>query len=237
MIEIPLPRLALSLLPLLLVAWFSFKWSGRPGELVVATARMLVQLLAVGYVLVFLFKVENPWIGVGIVAFMIAVSSWIAVRTVKTGRLKSYRDALIGIGVGGGLVFALVIFGVLGLSPWYQPSYIIPLAGMVFSNAMTAVTLCAERFDAETEGGKAIDDARDAAWNAALIPQVNGFLAVGLVSLPGMMTGQILAGTSPLDAVRYQILVMAMVLGSAGLAVAIFLMRTRRRKIAGSRPA
>jgi putative ABC transport system permease protein len=68
------------------------------------------------------------------------------------------------------------------------------------------------------------------AWNAALIPQVNSFLAVGLVSLPGMMTGQILAGTSPLDAVRYQIMVMAMIMGSAGMAVAVFLVRRVKRE-------
>ena len=63
------------------------------------------------------------------------------------------------------------------------------------------------------------------AWNAALIPQVNSFLAVGLVALPGMMTGQILNGADPLEAVRYQIMVMAMVMGSAGIAVAMFLVR------------
>ena len=71
-------------------------------------------------------------------------------------------------------------------------------------------------------------NARNTAWNAALIPQVNSFLAVGLVSLPGMMTGQILANADPLEAVRYQIMVMAMVMGSAGLAVAVFLVRRVR---------
>jgi len=85
--------------------------------------------------------------------------------------------------------------------------------------------LSAERFEAELENGKMLLDAQKAAWNASLIPQINSFLAVGLVSLPGMMTGQILAGASPLAAVRYQILVMAMVLGSAGISVAVFLMR------------
>ena len=182
-----------------------------------ATARMVVQLLAVGYVLVLLFKVENPWAGVGVVSFMIVVSSWIAIRTVKRLRWKAYGDALLAIGVGGGAVFALVVLGVLRLEPWYQARYVIPLAGMIFSNAMTAVTLSAERFDAERSSGREVAEARSVAWNAALIPQVNSFLAVGLVALPGMMTGQILAGASPLDAVRYQIMVMAMVMGSAGL--------------------
>ena len=234
MIDIPLGRLALSLLPILAVGWISYRWVGRTGELAVATARMVVQLLAVGYVLVFLFGVDNPWMGIAIVTFMIAISSWIAVRTVRKLRRKKYGDALLGIGMGGGAVLALVIFGVLGLEPWYQPSYVIPIAGMIFSNAMTAVTLCAERYEAEREGRKSRTDARDAAWNAALIPQVNGFLAVGLVSLPGMMTGQILAGASPLHAVRYQILVMAMILGSAGLAAAVYLSRQLRNEASGT---
>ena len=96
---------------------------------------------------------------------------------------------------------------------------------MIFANAMTAVTLSAERYDAEREGGRSVEHARNTAWNAALIPQVNAFLAVGLVALPGIMTGQVIAGADPMEAVRYQIMVMAMVMGSAGLAVAIFLVR------------
>jgi putative ABC transport system permease protein len=126
-----------------------------------------------------------------------------------------------------------VVIGVLDLDPWYQMKYLVPLAGMIFANAMTAVTLSAERYGAEREGGKAAVEARNIAWSASLIPQVNAFLAVGLVSLPGMMTGQILAGASPLHAVRYQIMVMAMVMGSAGFAVAVFLVRTMRREKRG----
>ena len=156
---------------------------------------------------------------------MILVSSWIAVRTVKTMRMKVFGDAVLAIGVGGGAVLVLVLFGVLDLDHWFEPRYAIPLAGMVFANAMTAVTLSAERFDAELAGGKAPLEARNAAWNAALIPQVNSFMAVGLVSIPGMMTGQIIAGNPPGLASHYQIMVMGMVFGAAGLAVAIFLWR------------
>lgn len=225
MIEIPLWRLTLLLIPLACVGWFAWRWGSHRGELAIATARMVVQLLVVGYLLTFLFGAGSPWISLGIVAFMVAVSSWIAIRTVHTDRAAALQDALLAIGVGGGLVFVLVIFGVLELRPWFEPRYVIPLAGMVFANAMTAVTLSSERFDAERNNGAELLTARNTAWNAALIPQVNSFLAVGLVALPGMMTGQILAGANPLIAVRYQIMVMAMVMGSAGLAVAIFLAR------------
>jgi len=232
MVEISLPRLAFALIPLLAVAWIAHRWSGRATEIGIATLRMLVQLFAVGYVLLLLFRVESGWVGLGVVAFMIAMSSWIAVRTVKQLRWTAWRDALLGIGLGGCAVLALVIFGVLDLDPVYQPRVVIPLASMIFSNAMTAVTLSAERREAELDAGREPLAARRAAWNAALIPQVNSFLAVGLVALPGMMTGQILAGADPLQAVRYQILVMAMVLGSAGIAVAVFLTRATARELA-----
>ena len=118
---------------------------------------------------------------------------------------------------------ALVIAGVLTLDPWYQPRFVIPLAGMIFANAMNAVSLCAERFETERDAGKTYTQARRAAFGSSLIPQVNGFLAVGLVSVPGMMTGQILSGISPLIAARYQVMVMCMVLSSAGLSVIVYL--------------
>lgn len=229
MIEIPLARLALALLPLVAVGWLMWRWSGGCGELLVATGRMITQLLLVGYVLVVLFQVKNHWAHLGVVAFMVAVSSWIAIRTVKEDRGRTYLDALLAIGGGGGVIFLFVIFGVLDLGLQLEARYVIPLAGMIFSNCMTAVTLCAERFDSERANGRQLLEARNFAWNTALIPQINSFLAVGLVSLPGMMTGQILAGASPLEAVRYQILVMAMILGSVGLSLAVFLMRRVKR--------
>ena len=234
MIEIPLWRLGLSLIPILLVGWISFRWGGGAGSLSVATGRMVLQLFAIGYVLSFLFGIQSPWVTLGVVSFMILISAWISIRTVRERRWASYRDALLAIGVGGGLIYLLVIFGVIAVEPWYEPKYAISLSGMVFANAMTAVTLSAERFDAERMSGKSAVHARNTAWNAALIPQINTFLAVGLVALPGIMTGQVIAGANPMEAVRYQIMVMSMVMGSAGFAVAIFLsQRVRSLAISG----
>ena len=234
MIEIPLWRLGLSLIPILLVGWISFRWGGGAGNLLVATGRMVLQLFVIGYVLSFLFVIQNPWVTLGVVSFMILISAWISIRTIKEQRWASYRDALLAIGVGGGLVYLLVIFGVIAVEPWYEPKYAISLSGMVFANAMTAVTLSAERFDSELRSGKSVVHARNTSWNAALIPQINSFLAVGLVSLPGIMTGQVIAGADPMEAVRYQIMVMSMVMGSAGFAVAIFLMRRTHSTVATS---
>ena len=117
---------------------------------------------------------------------------------------------------------------VVQIEPWYLPRYMIPLAGMVFANAMTAVSLAAERLNSELGHGQAWPEARLAAYNAAMIPVINSLFAVGLVSLPGMMTGQILSGVSPLIAARYQVVVMCMIFASAGISTAIFLALCRR---------
>ncbi|MGD2133259.1 MAG: ABC transporter permease [Maricaulaceae bacterium] len=222
--DITLAALGVCLLPVLGVAWISHRWSEGGRETLLATGRMLVQLIGVGFVLIFVFASDNAAVGFGVVAVMVAASSAISIRTVKHDRLFALWRALVAIGLAGGFTLALVLFAVLRLSdPWYQPRVIIPIAGMVFSNAMTAITLAAERMARERVGGAAPETVRSAAWSAAMIPQINALYAVGLVSLPGMMTGQILSGVDPLVAVRYQIVVMAMILQSAGFAVAIFL--------------
>ena len=118
----------------------------------------------------------------------------------------------------------------MSVDTWYEPSIIIPLAGMYFSNSMNAISLAAERFVAELKRGSDIIAARIAAFHTAMIPQINGLLAVGLVSLPGMMTGQILSGVSPLVAVRYQIMIMAMILGVSGMGAAIMLWLLSRKQ-------
>jgi len=118
----------------------------------------------------------------------------------------------------------------LHLSPWYSPQYIVPLAGMIFASSMNSVSLAAERLYAELERGVLYQEAKRIAFQASLIPVVNSLLAVGLVSIPGMMTGQILSDVSPLIAARYQIMVMCMVFGAAGISAACFLVLARTIK-------
>jgi putative ABC transport system permease protein len=137
--------------------------------------------------------------------------------------------SLIGLTIGGGLTLVLITQLVLQLDPWYLPRYMVPLAGMVFANAMTAVSLAGERLYAEIGHGAEWEEARLTAYQAAMIPVINALFAVGLVSLPGMMTGQILSGVSPLIAARYQIMVMCMIFSSAGISTAIFLSLIRHR--------
>jgi len=224
---IPLARLWLMLLPPAAVVFILMRWSLEPRQALIAIVRMLVQLLLVGYGLVFVFESDASWVVLAVLLMMVTVSSWIALRTVPGRRRGLYWRACAAIAVGGGISFVLVTQFVLDLTPWYYARYAIPLAGMIFANAMTSVSLAAERFYAELDRGAVYVEARRTALGAALIPITNAMLAVGLVSLPGMMTGQILSGVDPLLAVRYQIVVMCMVYAAAGLAAAGFLVAIR----------
>jgi len=118
---------------------------------------------------------------------------------------------------------------VLELRPFHSAQYVIPLAGMVFASAMNSISICAEGFQSERNRGEKITVAREFAFKAALIPITNALFDVGLVSLPGMMTGQIIAGVDPPIAARYQIMVMCMLFSSAGLSAACFLYFLTRR--------
>ena len=109
-----------------------------------------------------------------------------AIRPIKNKQPCLYWKVFISIVLGGITTLILVTQAVLTLEPWYLPSYVIPLGGMIFANSMNTVSLAAERFEAECEYGKSYDEARRIALHASLIPQINTFFAVGLVALPGM---------------------------------------------------
>jgi len=221
--SIPLSRLLFAFAPSLLLLFIMHRWSLEARSALYANGRMLVQLLAVGYVLTYVFETDQPMVVVAVVVVMIGVSSWIALRPVKQLRARQYPKVLIAISTSGLLMLVIVSQAVLDLTRWFEPHIVVPLGGMIFANAMNTVSLSAERFEAERMGGAEFREARRTALDAALIPQINSLLAVGLVSLPGMMTGQILSGVDPLVAVRYQIMVMCMVFGSGGLAVVVYL--------------
>lgn len=192
-------------------------------------ARMLLQLLLIGYLLVYIFKTEHSGVVLAVMSVMVLAAGWIALRTVPNRRRELYAAALVSIALCGGLTLALVTRTVLHAQPWYAPHVVIPLAGMIFANAMNAISLAAERYHEECEREAQVPEAEARAFNAALIPITNSLFAVGLVSLPGMMTGQILSGVSPLVAVRYQIMVMAMIYGASGLSVLLFLRLAKAR--------
>jgi UDP-glucose/iron transport system permease protein len=230
-ITLSLPQLALAFVPVAITLVILFRWSFGTGNALYALARMLLQLLLIGYVLAWIFGAHSGWLILLVLSIMLLASSWIAMGTVKEHRHRLLKASLVAITVGGGLTLVLITQVVLQMEPWYLPRYMIPLAGMVFANAMTAVSLAAERLFAELGHGLSWERARLIAYQAAMIPVINSLFAVGLVSLPGMMTGQILSGVSPLIAARYQIMVMCMIFAASGISTAIFLALCKQRLV------
>ena len=220
---IPLPQLVVALLPAVVVVVFLFRWTNDGRRAAYAVLRMLVQLVLVGYVLSTIFELHRATLVLVVLAGMLAAASWIALGPVEGVRKANYLRALAAIAAGGVSTLLLVTQAVLDLDPWFAPRYVIPLAGMTFANAMNSVSLAAERFEAERVKQASYAEARQIAFRASLIPVINSLFAVGLVSFPGMMTGQILSGVSPLIAARYQIMVMSMVFGASGIASACYL--------------
>lgn len=215
-------ELAWCLIPVTLVCGIYLSWQGKPSEILIASGRMLVQLIAVGYVLISIFDNPSPWISLAIVSVMLIVASWISIRPVRHHK-GYFLPAVIALGISVSLHLIISLLLVLKTDSWFAPQLLIPLAGMYFANTMNAISLAAERYHSELHNDVSEHKARLNAFHAAMIPQINSLLAVGLVALPGMMTGQILSGVSPLIAVRYQIMIMTMILGAGGLGAALML--------------
>lgn len=223
---ISIGHLALAFVPALGVLGYMF-WSQKGYKSALyALSRMILQLIMIGYVLIYIFEAQRPGIVLLTLSVMMLAASYIALRTVASQRRVLFLKALFSIMVGGGGTLILITQGVLQVDPWYEPSVVVPLGGMIFAASMNAIALAAERRERELEQGKTPKDATNEAFQTALIPILNSLFAVGLVTLPGMMTGQILSGVSPLIAARYQIMVMAMVFGATGISALLFLRLT-----------
>ncbi|MGM0443080.1 MAG: ABC transporter permease [Fibrobacterota bacterium] len=202
---------------------------GNAGILL-AGLRMTLQLTAAGYLLQFLFEHPSPLISLSVVAVMEAF----AVHTVchrSDGALPAGMIPMVALAMTAGTTASLFFFvcAVISLSPWFSPQSFIPLAGMIIGNSMTGASLALtglttglrdQRPMIETAlmlGGRPeriIADIRRRTFVNALLPTINAMTGMGIVFLPGMMTGQILAGAAPLSAIKYQIVIMCAILSS-----------------------
>ena len=226
---ISFPSLIWAFVPAAVVIAVLMRWTSAARTAVYAVARMLIQLLLVGYVLTFIFETDKAWIIGVVLAVMLVTASAIAIRPLQHKQIDLYRNAFAAILIGGVPTLALVTQVVIDIEPWFLPRYMVPLAGMVFASSMNAVSLAAERLESELGRSVEYSEARATALNASLIPLINTLFAVGLVSLPGMMTGQILSGVSPFVAAKYQIVVMCMIFGASGMSAAIYLTLAKQR--------
>ena len=226
---IPIFNLALAFIPVGILLLVMLYWQQNIKHELIAVARMLGQLAFIGYALSWIFNLHSPPFILAILAFMMMIACSIALRTISNKTRHHYLNALIAMMLGGLLTLTFIVTLVLESSPWYAPDKLIPLAGMIFAASMNSISLAAERFETALTHNITAPIARIEAFKASLIPLFNALLAVGIVALPGMMTGQILSGVEPLIAARYQIVVMCMLTGSAGISSAVYLELCYRR--------
>lgn len=246
-LPIPPGRLALAglLLALLLVLSRRFRLK-LEEKAVVASLRGSAQLVAVGYVLGAVFAIER-W---ELVLATLFVMLGVAARTgaSRLGRpipgLGWLAGGALATGTGLGLVFMAGV--VVRPSPWYDPQYVIPFAGMILGNSMNGASLAGERFQEDLRARRAEVETRLAlgisgadsvhpflsrALRAAMIPTLNSFAVAGIVQVPGMMTGQILSGVDPIIAARYQILIFFLLMTSTAVSTLLFLLLLRSRYV------
>ncbi len=205
---------------------------GLGRKLALGALRTVVQLVLLGYALDLLFGLDHP---VGVLAWL-ALMVTAAGRAAMTRPSRTFRGAFLRGWVAlalSALVTTFVVTGaIVGVEPWYDPRYLIPLCGMVLGNSLTGISLTVdallETLDVRRDevecrlclGATRWEAAREplrAALQRGMTPILNAMAVVGLVSIPGMMTGQILAGAPPMDAVRYQIMVMFMLAGATAV--------------------
>jgi len=213
-------------------------------DLAVGTVRTFAQLFAMGYLLKIIFNLNSALLVMAVYLCMTYFSVRIIKGRVKEKSVDYYAPTMLSVMVSYSLVTVLVTGVIIGADPWWSPQYFIPIGGMVAGNSMNALAICLERFFSELRGRRdEVEmmlclgaDFREAsremfrnALKAGMIPSINSMMGVGIVSLPGMMTGHILAGADPADAVRYQIVVMLMIVAATALSSLLVLHLVRRR--------
>lgn len=236
---IPIDNLsiALSAIGLLITGALSIAMQlGLARTLLIAAIRMVVQLWLVGSVLSWVFAIDSIWLVLALLLLMGGFAAY-EIRARQKAPFKGFWSIGLGgvpmVGVGM-LVLCFTLATVVGPDPWYEPRYAIPMFGMLLGNSMTAVALA---LDQMTRGARQrqgeINDRlalgmtrmeamlplmRDA-MSMGLLPTINSMAAMGVVALPGMMTGQILEGADPANAVRYQIVIMFAIAGTTGISL------------------
>ncbi len=216
-----------------------FKNIKRGKQISISCIRMTFQLVLTGFLLQHIIKNPNPFATLSIIVLMESF----AIHTVfkKFGsRISKPLKKVVAISLVGGTLTSLLYFllVVIQIKPWYLPQYFIPIAGMIVGNGMNGVALA---INSMTEGmttqkslieealvlgatpKAATEHILTSAFDASIMPTINTMLGMGIIFLPGMMTGQILSGTNPMTAITYQIIIMLGILGAASLSVFIMI--------------
>ncbi|KAF0208199.1 MAG: iron export ABC transporter permease subunit FetB [Actinomycetota bacterium] len=245
-VAIAWPQLALAAGFILVTAVLSLALGlGLAKDLAVASARTYLQLLALGFVLRWVFAARLWWIVVVLLGIMTVVATRIVLKRSPDAPPGLFGSAFLSMALTSVTVTFAVTALIVRVPVWYEPRYVIPIAGMVLGNSMTGIALALERLfsdlDSRTEEILALTALGASRWElasasvrtslrAGLIPTINAMAAAGIVFIPGMMTGQVLAGADPLEATKYQIVVMLMVSAATAVGSIMAVMLSYRRR-------
>jgi UDP-glucose/iron transport system permease protein len=234
MIQLSSLDLALAALLVVALALTSLRvYPGMASQLLIAGLRTLIQLTLIGLVLKSLFESASLlWVALlSLVMLAVAGREVMARQHRRFAGIWGYGLGVVSMFISSFTIALFALFVVVGNEPWYQPQYAIPLLGMLLGNTMNGIALALDRLtqtaweqrdviEARLMLGysslEAVSDIRQQVFRSGLIPIINAMAAAGIVSLPGMMTGQILAGADPVEAVKYQIMIMFLITGGAG---------------------
>lgn len=238
--------LVLSVLVLLLGVFLALSGFTRVRELWWSNLRMFVQLLFMGVWLSYVFTTDNPlWVAlVGVIMLLAGGYESSKRQQYRFQKLSGFLIGLIALSMTSLMVLIGVLMMVIQPTPWYEPQYVIPLLGMLLGNSMTSIGIGLDSLTRNAVSAKAKIEAQLAlgkttkqsiafikqqSLHTAMIPVINMLVAAGIISLPGTLTGQILAGVDPMEAVKYQIMIMLMIVTSAGFGTLIALNLASRR--------
>lgn len=198
-------------------------------DLFIGTLRTFAQLFLLGYILKIIFDIDRMPLVLLVFLFMIFFAAWTIYGRINEKEISFFLPTFFSMTISFFFVTAMVTTVIVGVKPWWKPQYFIPIGGMVIGNSMNAIAISLERLLGDLRskrkeiemklchGADYKEASRDVlrdAMRAGMIPSINSMMAVGVVFIPGMMTGQILAGANPVEAIKYQIVVMVMIVGA-----------------------
>ena len=219
-------------------------------DILVGTIRTFIQLFLLGYILKYVFAINNPVFILIIFMFMIYNAACIIAGRVQEKRVPYFLPVLLTMLFSYMIINTFVMSIIVEAKPWYNPVYFIPIGGMIIGNSMNALAISINIWFGSLKkdrdkielylslGASHIESTSDNfkySIKAGMIPSINALMSVGVVSIPGMMTGQILAGTDPLIAIKYQIVIMLLLVGSTTLTTVFSLQIVRWLSFTSSR--
>ncbi|QUC02931.1 iron export ABC transporter permease subunit FetB [Atopobium sp. oral taxon 416] len=235
---------------MLVAAYVSWRMKlGQEKSIAIATVRVFLQLLAMGFILIYIFQYQSWWLVLLVMFCMSLFAARIACDRIKLHLDGLWIDVYASITLSSVVIALIVVEGIIHATPWYSARQLIPITGMAMGNTLSAVALATSRLFADLDSRSdeifalvalgatpqeaAMPSIRSAV-GAGIMPTIAGMSAAGIVQIPGMMSGQILAGADPVTAAKYQIVVLLMMSAATTLAIVMACFLTYRKRFSES---